>query len=112
LKTSRRQVMSSRAIRLLKISHKRHRPSRFFRCPGSRKWVPMDFLHLETSLRRFQQSRFILRPEGWLWVLRAIPLFKTSLKRPRPSCFFRCPGCRKWVGMTDRHLETSLHHLN
>jgi hypothetical protein len=41
-----------RAIRLLKILHKRLRPSRFSRNSECRKWVGMAFRHLQKSLHR------------------------------------------------------------
>jgi hypothetical protein len=62
IKTSRSQIMSShRAIRLLKTSLKKLRPSRFSLCQGCRKWVRMVFQHHETSLHR-QPNAFFKPP--------------------------------------------------
>jgi hypothetical protein len=103
------RLLVPRAIRLLKETLKKHRPSRFLGNPGCGKC--MDFGHLQT-LYRLLQNRFLRRPEGRLWVLRPIRLLKTSLKRLRPSRFFPCPGSSKWVRMTFQHLETFLHRLH
>jgi hypothetical protein len=98
-------------VRLLKTSLKRLRPSRFFRCPGSTKYVRMAFQHLETSLNRIHQSGFLRRPEGRLWVHRAIRLHKHHLT-DFVQVVFRCPGRTKWVRMASRQFETSLHLLH
>jgi hypothetical protein len=66
----------------------RHRPSRFFECPGYRKWVRMAFRHLETKLHLLQQSRILRRPESRLWLFSIIRLLESSLARIRPSLFW------------------------
>jgi hypothetical protein len=82
-----------------------------FLCCGCRKWVRMVFRFLETWRHRLRGSRFLRRPEGKLTILRGIRLHKYSLKRLRPSCFFQCSGCKKYVRMLFRQLETSLHPI-
>jgi hypothetical protein len=98
-----------RAIRL--ISLKRLHQRRLFRCSGCRKFLRMDYCHLETSTNPLHQSRFLRRPEGGLWVIRATNLPNTSVKQLHESRFFLCSACRKCVRMAFRQLETSLHRL-
>jgi hypothetical protein len=73
-KTSRREIMSSQAIRL----HIHHLSDfvqvAIFRFSGCRKCVRMAFRHVETSLHLLHQCRILRRPEGRFRLLRAIRL--------------------------------------
>jgi hypothetical protein len=55
--------------------------------------------------------QFFRRPEGRLSVVRAFRLLKKLLMRLLPSRFIQNSGCRKWVRMVFRILDTSLHRV-
>jgi hypothetical protein len=84
-----------RHIRLLKTLLERLRQSRFFRFPGSTKWVRMAFRHLKTSFIDFAKFFFLRRSKGKMWIFRPIRLLKTSLKRLWQIRFFWMPRMMK-----------------
>jgi hypothetical protein len=58
LRRSDTRLWVARTIRLLQTLLKRLRLIRCFKCTRCRKWIPMVFRRLETSLRQLEKSRF------------------------------------------------------